>query len=75
MGCFSDSGVLLCLHNTASPSKGAVLYRSQFFAPTVFLGVYGAVLIKDGYFSMIANTFDSLKLDILCRSVDYSFVS
>lgn len=47
----------------------------QFLAPAVLLGVYGAILIKDDYFSMPANTFGSFKLDILCRSVDYFFVS
>lgn len=74
MGCFSNSGVFLCLLKTAPPSKSAVLYRSlTVFAPAVVLGVYGAILIKDDYFAMTANTFSSLKLHILCRSVDYFF--
>lgn len=84
--CFNNFiykwAALVILVSSFASSKQLLLPRvlcctgaCQFFAPALLLGVYGAILIKDDYFSMTANTFGSLKLDILCRSVDWFFVS
>lgn len=71
-GSVSNNCVSLCLCKTA-PSKGIMQYRRlPFFCSYSFLLCFiTQFCFKDAYFSLTANTFGSLKLDILYRSVEF----